>query len=464
MTLPDLPLPARFLERMERLLGQEFTAFREALERPALQGVRINTLKASTDAVVSLLPWELHPVPWCPSGFTVPEDARPGKHPLHAAGVYYVQEPSAMAVADALDVQPGHAVLDLAASPGGKATHIAALLQHRGVLVANDLVAGRIKPLGENIERCGVRNAVILNAVPQTLASAMPGAFNRVLVDAPCSGEGMFRRGSVARREWSEEHVEGCAVRQERLLDDAARMVKSGGTLLYSTCTFAPEENERQVARFLERNPGWELVDIPKTRGRSPGRPEWADGPQAGELERMARIWPHRADGEGHTLALLRAPEEPLAASPERRREVAPEPPTRAAITIWEAFRAEHLPGLAQPGTLVQRGHWLFLAPEGAPDPGSLRLVRPGLPLGEVRGSRFTPAHALALAFPGGAFSRAIEVSEPDAVRYLRGEPLRESGPAGWLVVTHRGFPLGWGKRSGGVVKNHYPRGLRWLR
>jgi NOL1/NOP2/sun family putative RNA methylase len=465
MSNPLAPLPDAWLARMSDLLGSEFPAFLKAFSQPAHAGLRVNELKAEVADVAPLLPWELHPIPWCLSGFFIAPDARPGKHPLHAAGLYYLQEPSAMAVVEALDVRPGQLVLDVAAAPGGKATHIASMLRGDGVLVANDPIPGRIKALGENLERWGAPNTVIINSPVTDLGAAWPGLFDRVLVDAPCSGEGMFRKSPVARREWSEEHVQGCAVRQDLLLNDAATMVKPGGLVLYSTCTFAPEENERQVCRFLERHPGWELVAIPKTEGMSPGRFDWAGDRCPADVGLMARIWPHLAPGEGHTMALLRAPgsphPDPEPGGLQRSPRADLDGPSSEVIATWNQFKAANLPGFDRDGTLTQRGEQLFLLPPGSPATAGIRVVRPGLPLGVVRFGRFEPSHALAMARPAKAATRHLALSDEDVVRYLRGETVKAPGPAGWVLMTFQGFSLGWGKRSGDIAKNHYPKGLR---
>ncbi len=442
---------------MERLLGDEFSAFLGSYDEPSAQGLRVNTLKATAERATDLLPWRCDPLPWTESGFRIDPDARAGKHPLHAAGLYYLQEPSAMAAAELLDVQPGQWVIDVAASPGGKSTHLAALLDNRGLLVANDPVRGRIKALGENLERWGARNAIITNAAVNELAAAMPGQFDRVLVDAPCSGEGMFRKSPVAIREWSEEHVRGCAIRQEQLLESASRLAKPGGLLLYCTCTFAPEEDEEQIARFLHGHPTWSLreIDLP---GGSPGRPDWANGDHADQLARTRRIWPHLTEGEGHFFALLEAPGSQLDCVPSRSGRQAASGDGKA---LWKQFRLDVLPGFETQGKLVQRGDHLFEAPNHPESMHDVTVVRPGLPLGALRPGRFEPAHALALAARSADFVHTHELSAEEAIHYLRGETLRASGPPGWLGITTAGFPLGWGKRSSDQIKNHYPRGLR---
>lgn len=448
---------------MERLLGREYAAFLSSCDDPPAQGLRINTLKWGVEQAVAALPWALTPVPWCPSGFRIDPQLRVGKQPLHAAGLYYLQEPSAMAAAELLQVQRGHLVIDVSASPGGKATHLASLLAGTGLLVANDPVRGRIKALGENLERWGVRNAVIANVPVRDLVKSLAQRFDRVLVDAPCSGEGMFRKSPVAVREWSEEHVRGCALRQEPLLADAARLVNPGGLLLYSTCTFSAEENEAQISRFLEHHAGWELQTLAIPTGGAPGRPDWIQGPKADRVAGMLRLWPHLMDGEGHAFALLRAPDSiGETADLHARRLAMAEHPATETINFWERFRAEYLPGFAIEGQFVQRGEYLFLMPETDLPLSKLAIVRPSLPLGIVRSNRFEPSHALALALPQKAFAQSVEISEDESLRYLSGETIRSNGRAGWLAMTTLGFPLGWGKRSGDTIKNHYPKGLRW--
>lgn len=477
---PETTLPPLFVQRMRLLLGAEADAFFAAYAHAEHKGLRVNLLKLDAERFRRLAPWPLEPVPWRPSGFYLPGDGRPGKHPYHAAGLFYLQEPSAMAVAEALDVHPGQRVLDLAAAPGGKATHIAALLEDRGLLVANEIEGGRVKPLAENLERWGARNVVIANATPERLAAVWGPIFDRVLLDAPCSGEGMFRRGAAARLEWSAEHVAGCALRQAAILDQAARLVRPGGCLLYSTCTFAPEENERPIAAFLLAHPGWELVDLPKQHGSAAAQPEWAGAGNQAELGRAIRLWPHRGAGEGHFIALLEnaasddaaaAPDDlPLPAPNPRRygardhrgRTPAPARP-RASLEAWAAFESRSLTLRLPAGQIVSRNDHLYLLPADLPQMDGLRIIRAGLWLGTLKPGRFEPAHALALALKTRDARMPVPLDSVEVERYLRGETFPSTGPDGWALVTVAGWPLGWGRRIGGVVKNFYPKGLRRL-
>lgn len=468
-------LPPAFIARMRALLGAEADAFFASYARPTVSGLRVNTLKTTPGAFAAISPWPLDPVPWTPDGYFVADDARPGRHPFHAAGLYYLQEPSAMAVVEALDVRPGQAVLDLAAAPGGKATQIAAKLGGSGLLVANELVGNRVKALGENLERWGTTQTVLTNDDPARIADAFGPMFDRVLLDAPCSGEGMFRKSTIAIREWSPEHVAGSAARQTKILRDAARLVAPGGLLLYSTCTFAVEENEGQIDCFLTEHPGWELVQIPPRHGLAPGRSDWV--PTDRPLTHTVRLWPHKLAGEGHFLALLRAPE---TRSPgdalrtnvpvrETSRSSADGSIGTDAFAAWRAFVDEALidppgwlcAGRPRPERLRLRGDMLFSTVDGAAIPEGIRIVRPGLALGAPKPGRFEPAHALALALPAAAVRRVVDCSIAEAEHYLAGETLHRPGDPGWTLVTVEGRPLGWGRRTGDIVKNHYPKGLR---
>ena len=479
--LPEIP--AAFLERMERLLGGEYPAFLASYaERPSV-GLRVNTLKIAPETFRLLAPFELAPVPWCAAGLTIiGDDAEAGKHPFHAAGLYYLQDPSAMAVAELLDPQPGERVLDLAAAPGGKATHIAAKMQGQGLLVANELHPKRAWELAGNLERWGAANVAITNETPERLVERFEDFFDRVLVDAPCSGEGMMRKGEAARVEWAPELVRGCALRQTTILEQAARLVRPGGRLVYSTCTFNPEENEGTVARFLDTHPEFALIEPSRRPGLSPGRPDWLDaGVGAGlapahgaghpqgdaptadsraDLTHAVRLWPHLAPGEGHFIAVLRKHDGEPTATPRPWRPARLPRPVEAA---YHAFCAEHL--VAEPAgeRLALVGSYLYALTDGLPDLTGLRFLHPGWWLGTLMKDRFEPSHALALALPRESARRTVSLAphDPALAAYLRGEGFRSAGEAGWVLLCVDGYPLGWGKRVAGILKSHYPRGLR---
>jgi 16S rRNA C967 or C1407 C5-methylase (RsmB/RsmF family)/NOL1/NOP2/fmu family ribosome biogenesis protein len=465
--------PRAFLERMAALLGDEFLAFREVYTQPPVTGLRVNTLKLTPEQFRALSPFPLSPLPWCPAGFVVdrPEDEPgeeaaevvttnlgPGKHPYHAAGLYYLQEPSAMAVAELLDPQPGERVLDLAAAPGGKATHLAALMGNQGLLVANEIHPRRAWDLAENLERMGVRNAVITNETSERLAEFCGDCFDRVLVDAPCSGEGMFRKSEPARLEWSPELVTGSAARQSLILAAAARLVRPGGRLVYATCTFSPEENEGTLARFLSMHPEFELLEPERRPGFAPGRSDWAETHRNESLQRAVRLWPHKVTGEGHFMALL---VRRGIGSGRKNRIEQPANIPGLVLQLYHDFNQEALVSFPVVARLKLVGSYLYHLPVGSFELSGLRVIHPGWWLGTVKKNRFEPAHSLALGLTKQNARQVMELGE-DVLAYLRGESLPSAGAAGWILATIAGFPLGWGKRVQGVLKNFYPKGLRW--
>ena len=479
MPLNVAVIPPLFLERMSRLLGEEYPAFAGSLQDAPRSGLRVNTLKLTVERFKELAPFGLgETVPWCPSAFTLEGDERPGLHPYHMAGLYYMQDPSAMSPAELLAPQPGERVLDLAAAPGGKTTHLAALMQGRGLLVANEIKDKRVGHLAQNVERWGAGNVVVTNETPERLADHFGPVFDRVLVDAPCSGEGMFRKDMGARADWSPEMVAGCALRQGNILRVAAKLVKPGGFLLYSTCTFAPQENEAVVNGLLNGQTdenGWgkfEVMALPQFDGFMPGRPDWLESIAPLALSGAARLFPHRIEGEGHFVCLLRRKTEAgadresdkriLGAQMSRRKTEKPD------LRFWREFVEATLSvGLAE-DTLMGAsrlrvvGERLYFVPEENLDFGRLRVVHPGVWLGTFKKGRFEPAHPLALFLKPGEAKNTLDLA-PDGDEigaYLRGEGIA-SEAKGWTLVTVSGFGIGWGKGVQGVLKNHYPRG--WM-
>ena len=439
-------LPADFEAKMKRLLGSEFDAFLASYDRPLMPGLRQDPVKpAPADA---LAPFGLAPIPWAQNGFYYDPAARPGLSPLHEAGAYYLQEPSAMAPAGLLDARPGERVLDLCAAPGGKSTQLAAAMAGCGLLVCNEINPKRARILAANIERMGVATALVLNEHPARLAARFAGFFDKILVDAPCSGEGMFRKEAAAVTGWSEEAVRMCSRRQQEILDSAAAMLRPGGRLVYSTCTFAPEENEGTVSAFLHAHPDFSICTA-AAPWFDRGRPEWIADPAPG-LEHTFRLWPHKLRGEGHYAAVLqRSGDAPGAELP---REAAVPMPKELAEFCTQT-------GTALPeGRLAAFGQTILCVPQALPQLAGLRVLRAGLELGEVRKGRFAPAHALALWGRGPA--RRAALSEEQALRYLSGDVI-PAAERGWCVVTTHGCPLGWAKGDGTVLKNHYPKALR---
>ena len=426
-------LPQAFLDRMQAQLGPEYAAFMAALERPRAVALRFHPHKKAE------LPFVKEPVPWEPLGYYYDPGARPGLHPWHEAGVYYLQEASAMAPVTLLDPRPGEWVLDLCAAPGGKSTQIAGHMEGRGFLLCNEFNPKRARILSRNIERMGIANALVTNEHPQRLAQRFAGCFDRVLIDAPCSGEGMFRKEEAAITDWSPETVEMCARRQAEILASGAAMVRPGGRLVYSTCTFAPAENEEAIAQFLEQHPDFvpEVLSAP-----------WFAAGENGSF----RMWPHKLLGEGHFAAVLRRRGE------EPREEPAREPGVKLP-KAWEEFSGDL--GIRLPaGKAVQFGQSLYWAPEDLPLLKGLKVERPGLELGLLKKDRFEPAHALALWLEDCGRCVKLTADDPRVTAYMAGNVIPWEG-RGWHLVQTDGFGLGWGKGDGTWLKNHYPKGLR---
>ncbi len=427
-------LPTEFLERMEAMLGSEYPAFLESLERPRAVALRFNPLKGDAPS----LPFVGDPVPWEEKGFYYDPCARPGLHPYHEAGVYYLQEASAMAPVTLLAPQPGEYVCDLCAAPGGKTTQIAGKMAGEGFLLCNEINPKRAKILSRNIERLGVANALVTNEHPENLAKHYPEFFDKVLIDAPCSGEGMFRKEEAAVTDWSVETVQMCARRQREILHSGASLVRPGGRLVYSTCTFAPEENEQTVERFLADHPDF--------------TPEEVSAPWFAESGKGAfRLWPHKLLGEGHFAAVFRR-----SGVPEDRATV---PKGETLPKAWQAF-AKDMDISLPAGKAVSFGQSLYWATAGMPDIGGVRVLRPGLELGEMKKDRFQPAHGLALWLKSAKNVWDLPADSKEIAAYLHGETLAAK-VSGWCLVTVDGYSIGWGKGDGNILKNHYPKGLR---
>ncbi len=441
-------LPEGFAVRMRALLQAEYDAFLAAFDRPLCTGLRMNPLKQGFTET-SALPLGAR-VAWCPTGYYYDPVTRPGLSALHAAGLYYLQEPSAMAPAELLDVHPGERVLDLCAAPGGKSTQLAGKLGGEGLLVCNEINAKRAKILSGNIERLGIANALVLNEHPARLAERFAGYFDKILVDAPCSGEGMFRKEAAAVADWTDETNAVCANRQGEIMRSAAQMLRPGGRLVYSTCTFSPLENEGVIAAFLRENPDFSVVPV-DTPWFSPGRPEWIENPAPG-LEHTVRLWPHKLRGEGHFAAVLqKAGEADGAALP-----LEPGVKTPKELAAFCRETGAQLPA----GKLILFGTVAYQVPHELPQLSGLRVLRAGLELGEVLKNRFVPAHAWALWLRELPSTLELRSADAALARYLAGEVLPGT-QNGWTLVRVDGCSLGWVKGAGGQLKNHYPKALR---
>ena len=437
-----IPLPAPFIDNMRALLGDEAAPFFRALEAPYAAALRLNPFREN--AAEAAAPFAEAAVPWCPAGRYLRSGARPGLSPLHAAGAYYIQEASAMAPAMVLDAKPGELILDLCAAPGGKSGQIAAALAGRGALVANEPDPGRARLLSATLERLGTGNALVTSAWPQELAARFPETFDAVLADAPCSGEGMFRREPESRLEWRAGSPAGCAARQAAILDQAALTLKPGGRLIYSTCTFNRAENEDTVAAFLDRRPDCAPEDF-----ALPGVGASKDG--------CLRLWPHRVRGDGQFAARLRRAGSP--GQTASRRAARPDRATQSALEMLGAIAPGWTARVESP-RFILRGDTLCALPGALPDADGLKALRCGLHLCRLGRGYVEPDHALAMALRPGEAAQFAGFDEAAALRLLSGETA-ESSLKGWTLLTHLGMPLGWGKASGGVMKNHIPKGLR---
>ncbi len=435
-------LPKAFLERIGGQLGDGLPDFLRACEDPYLRGIRFHPLRRTTGLMADDL---LERIPWVENGYLLRQDSTAGTDAAHEAGAFYLQEPSAMIPAVVMDARPGEKILDLCAAPGGKSTQLGCAMQGKGILIANEPVPKRAQVLSRNIERMGIPNAVVTCAMPFRLAARFEGYFDGVMVDAPCSGEGMFRRHPETRAEWSAEKAAGCADRQEEILEEAAKMVRPGGRIVYATCTFNPAENEEQVARFVQRHPDFV--------------PEPFFLPGAEGAEGMLTCWPHRMKGEGQFTARLRKNDKSiLTEKAERENKTGRRRNGEKEFLSREERRIIENSGLTIPEITGRFGVSLISLPD-APELSGIKVLRMGLHVGEIRNGVLIPDHALALSiFPPGASEKELDGEE--ALRYLAGESLAGE-EKGWVLMKYRGLALGWGKGSEGRIRNHYPKGLR---
>jgi NOL1/NOP2/sun family putative RNA methylase len=453
---------------MRSLLGNEYPEFAASLESEPSRGVRFNPLKLTRDQFQVRFQARLKPLSWCPTGFSY-ETARPGfqpgKHPDHVAGLYYLQEPSAMAAAELLAPQPGQRVLDLAAAPGGKSTQLAALMNNQGWLLANEIHPKRAWTLAENLERWGITCASITNETPERLAGHFGDVFDSVLVDAPCSGEALFRRNPEAAKAWSPEAVSACASRQRAILLQAARLVAPGGRLGYITCTFNPEEDEAVLEIFLENNPDFHLVELPSFNGFSPGRPDWLSGNPIPELAHAIRLWPHHAEGEGHFIAVMqRARNAQYSGSNNKQRSRTKLHNQPESLEYFHEFCRVTLIKPIWQGELLLAGSYLYELPPASIDLSGLTIIHHGRWLGAIKKGRFEPSHAFALSLEASQVRRVVSFKpgDPQLARYMRGEIIVSHEANGWCLVCVDCYPIGWGKISAGRLKSHFPKGLRW--
>ncbi len=475
-----IELPESFKLEMKRILKEEYDDFLDSYEERHHAGLRVNRLKLSPERFRALSPYEIKPVPFVDNGFYYDESLQPARHPYYYAGLYYIQEPSAMTPASVLPVRPGHRVLDLCAAPGGKSTELAARLQGEGVLVSNDISNSRAKALLKNLELFGTKNAIIVSEDPSKLETRFEGYFDRILVDAPCSGEGMFRKQPSIIKNWEQYGVDYYNQLQLRILPQAIRMLRPGGYLVYSTCTFSTAEDEGTLKHILVEYPEMHVVPMYNEGeafgesdrtgmrafpdGFSHAMCELVDGQD--EIKNAVRLFPHRIEGEGHFVALLRkdgdeSPDEPYIRSTRSENRVK----AKIAEETVEFFM--HVSASIDFSRVVSREGRLYMLPADIPDLSGLRILRSGLLLGEEKKMRFEPSQALAMALHSDEYDNCYDIksTDPDCIRYLKCESINLQGSVkdGWCLVTCDGFPLGWGKAAGGKLKNKYLPGWRWM-
>jgi tRNA and rRNA cytosine-C5-methylases len=436
-------LDTAFLKRMQELLSEEYDDFIACYTQPPCKGVRLNSIKCSEEILKKSLPFSI-----TPSGYSTlsyfADTTQLGSLSAYHAGMFYAQEPSASSVVTVLAPKPGEKVLDLCAAPGGKSTQVAALLQGKGLLWSNEFVKKRANILMSNMERMGVRNAVITALHPEKLCSTYAGYFDKVLVDAPCSGEGMFRKEKDAVADWSEEAVLACARRQQEILASAAKAVKAGGVLVYSTCTFSVEENEGTIKTFLENHPEFEIEPINVPFGRP-----------AINMSAV-RIYPMDG-GEGHFAARLRKTEDT-----KKSRVGVFKGKTENKLS--NAF-LENVCKSGLEEKVYQFGSKLYIIPQDFPDVTLVPVLRAGVELGEIKGSRIEPSHAFFMSRKPKELRQSLNFSDKDEnlLSFLRGEEI-DCDKKGYTAVTVNGVVTGFGKASNGRLKNHYPKGLRLLK
>ena len=457
-------LPIEFEKKMKAFLGNEWDDFLYSYDNNRFQALRFNTLKVQSPEermriLKTLKISSDKKVSWANEAYYFDENVRPGKHPYHEMGLYYIQEPSAMSAAALLAPKPGMRVLDLCAAPGGKSTQLATYLGDSGLLVSNEINTQRSRILSQNIERMGIKNAIVTNEDSFVLASHFPGFFNAIQVDAPCSGEGMFRKLPEAIEQWSMENVAICAARQKEILDNAAVMLKPGGVIVYSTCTFSREENEDVIEYFLERHTDF-------------------------TLEEMERFWPHKVDGEGHFVAkLVRRGSinefvEADGKTKKNKNSKNRKNETKTALTkenmkllseFLDETISDDMAALIKNSRLVMFGEQLYRLPDMEVDIKGLKVQRAGLHIGEFKKQRFEPSHSLALALKLSEAKNVVKLTcdNPQTIGFFNGQSVMLSDEQaaeckkGWALVCVDGYPAGWGKVNGTQIKNHYPKGLR---
>ncbi len=446
-------LPLEFVNRMKKLLGDEYADFENAVNSSPIRGFRVNTNKIPLKTFEKLNPFSESKIPYVQNGFYFDYDGI-GNHPYHHAGMIYVQEPGAMAPAECLDINPDWVVLDMCAAPGGKSSQLRNKLGEKGVLISNEIVPSRCKILTGNIERMGFKNTVTTCMHPKKIAQTFPNTFDLIMVDAPCSGEGMFRKDDVAIDEWSQENVLMCAERQAEILDCAVKALKSGGYIIYATCTFSLEENEMAIDRFIKAHPNFELVPVKKEVQESTAEGVCFEGCECKNIHYARRFYPHIAKGEGQFMAVLHNTDENYFAELPK-----PQKSEKTDKTVFD-FLDEVLTDYDKSYVQMYNGNPVYFTPDFPVKKGTAFAC--GVTIGEIRKNYIQPHHQFFMAM-GESFKRKINLTaESDEIKkYLHGEEFKTDCQNGWAVVTVDGCAVGGVKVSNGNAKNHYPKGLR---
>jgi NOL1/NOP2/sun family putative RNA methylase len=462
-----MKLPEEFLNKMKIFLGEEeYKKFKLSYDRPRNFGIRVNTLKIDIEKFLEIIPFKLERIPWTKDGYYYEENERPGKHPYYYSGLFYIQEPSAMYPALVLDAKPGEYILDLCAAPGGKTAQIAAGMKGLGLLVSNDPNPQRIKALVKNIELLGIKNTLVTNEFPEKLSLKFTEYFDKILVDAPCSGEGMFRKDENAIKNWDLKKCEDYVKVQEKLLEYAHVMLKPGGRLVYSTCTFSPEENEGVLASFLKKHKDYRTIEIPLTKGIEKNK----------TLTNTVRLWPHKVRGEGHFAALLQKRNSNCKTVIDRKQEILQDiidlpKKEHEEHGLFSEFVSKNL-NVKIEGRIVLRGNSLYHIPVSLPNLDGIKVAKYGWHLGRfLKGTRnikniFEPSQSMITALEKNDLKHSINLDSRslEAVKYLKGETLIIGGEKGYVGVCIDGFTVGWAKQMGNMLKNLYPKGWRKIR
>lgn len=458
--------PEYFVEKMESILPEEEVKdFLDSYNKRPSKGIRANRLKTTREKLKKDLPeeFEAQDIPWVEEGIYINPDSRPGKIPEYYTGLFYPQEPSAMTSAAALDVEEGDLILDLCAAPGGKSTQLASKLGESGALVLNEIMKGRVPVLASNVERMGIKNAVILNERPERLVNNFYEAFDKILVDAPCSGEGMFRKDPDVMQEWHVGRPELCSIKQNKILETVDQLLKPGGELVYSTCTFSPEENEKVIDELLKTG-RYEILPIELDGIETHGLKDQMS--EEGLEENLLRIWPHKTEGEGHFVAKLKklgTPRKNRRRNNNRNKLIRRAP--KKLITDYNDFKAEYMPDIKDKHLFIFKDKRLLIMPEllEPNDLEGLKVNRGGLIIGELKKNRFEPSHSLAMALKKDEFNNTYDLDEDELWSYLKGEIItpKEKVRDGWVLMCYNDHPVGFGKHSSNTIKNKYPKGLR---